>query len=302
MAQDNVTMAYRAAYKVAQALPGSFVDRAAAVLGMAAMPFTADRRFMAERNMRRALGSEATDVEVARAVRRAFASYGRYWAESFRLPGLSAEALEAGMAYTGFEHVVDAVATGTGPILVVPHLGGWEWGGFWMTRLERLPATTVVEPLEPPSLFEFFVEFRESLGMHVIPLGPGAGTEVVRGLRRADVVPLLSDRDLEGNGVEVDFFGERTTLPAGPATLALRTGARLLPSAFYFRGSGHHVIVEPPVPAERRGRLRDDVQRITQDLARELEVLIRRAPEQWHLMQPNWPSDHLALAARSSSG
>jgi len=296
-----VTSAYRAAYAVAGALPGPFVDRAAALLGMAAMPVTPGRRFLCERNMRRALPADATELDVRRAVRRAYASYGRYWAESFRLPSLSEAALEAGMAYTGFEHVVDAVATGTGPILVVPHLGGWEWGGFWMTRLEQLPATTVVEAIEPPSLFEFFVAFRESLGMHVIPLGPSAGTEVVRGIRRADVVPLLSDRDIEGTGVEVEFFGERTTLPAGPATLALRTGARLLPAAFYFQGPGHHVVVEPPVLAERGGRLRSDVQRITQDLAHALEGLIRRAPEQWHLMQPNWPSDHDAMAARSGS-
>ena len=90
------------------------------------------------------------------------------------------------------------------------------------------------------------------------------------------------------------FFGEETTLPAGPATLGLRTGAPILPVAAYFtpRYNGHHAVVRPPVPAERRGGgLRDDVARVTQHLAHELEHLIRRAPEQWHLFQPNWPSD-----------
>ena len=103
---------------------------------------------------------------------------------------------------------------------------------------------------------------------------------------------LLCDRDIEGDGVEVEFFGERTTLPGGPATLALRTGATLLPVAVYFRpGRDHLGVVRPPVPVEREGRLRDDIARITQVLARELEALIRAAPEQWHLLQPNWPSD-----------
>ena len=110
------------------------------------------------------------------------------------------------------------------------------------------------------------------------------------------MVCLLCDRFLEGASVEVEFFGERTSLPAGPATLALRTGAPLLPTAVYFRGDSHHAIVRPPIPAEREGKLRDDVQRVTQALAHELERLIRLAPEQWHLLQPNWPSDRLLLA------
>jgi phosphatidylinositol dimannoside acyltransferase len=109
------------------------------------------------------------------------------------------------------------------------------------------------------------------------------------------VVCLLSDRDISGDGGDVEFFGERTTLPGGPATLALRTGAALLPAAVYFQGRRDHLaIVRPPVPVERAGRLRDDVARITQVLAHEFEELIRAAPEQWHLMQPNWPSDATA--------
>jgi KDO2-lipid IV(A) lauroyltransferase len=114
---------------------------------------------------------------------------------------------------------------------------------------------------------------------------------VLAALRRNELVCLLSDRDLEGSGPEVEFFGETTTLPAGPALLALRSGATLLPSAIYFEGRRHRCVVRPPVPVERRGRLREDVRRITQDLARELEVLISAAPDQWHMMQPNWPSD-----------
>ena len=101
------------------------------------------------------------------------------------------------------------------------------------------------------------------------------------------------DRDIQGGGVEVEFFGERTTLPGGPATLGLRTGAPVVPSAVYFAAGreGHHAVIRPPVPADRHGSLREDVQRITQLLAAELEALIRAAPEQWHLFQPNWPCD-----------
>ena len=100
--------------------------------------------------------------------------------------------------------------------------------------------------------------------------------------------------------MEVEFFGERTRLPAGPATLALRTGAPILPVGTYFKpDGGHTATIEPPMPVERQGRLRDDVTRVTQDLAHRFEELISAAPEQWLLMQPNWPSDLAAERSRT---
>jgi lauroyl/myristoyl acyltransferase len=130
------------------------------------------------------------------------------------------------------------------------------------------------------------------MGLEVASLGPDVGTRVLRALRDNRIVCLLCDRNLSGDGVDVKFFGEVTTLPAGPATLAVRTGAALLPVAVYFEpGRGHRTVVRPRVPADRRGRLRDDIAVITQRLADEFEELIRAAPEQWHLLQPNWPSD-----------
>jgi KDO2-lipid IV(A) lauroyltransferase len=126
-----------------------------------------------------------------------------------------------------------------------------------------------------------------------VPLGPEAGTATLQALKRNEVVGLISDRDIGGTGIEVEFFGERTTLPGGPATLALRTGAPIIPTAVYFRGrTGHHGVMRPPIVAERQGRMREDVARVTQLVADELEALIRVAPDQWHLLQPNWPSDH----------
>jgi lauroyl/myristoyl acyltransferase len=137
----------------------------------------------------------------------------------------------------------------------------------------------------------------------VIPLGPSAGTDVLRAVRANEVVCLLADRDLTGDGVEVEFFGERTTLPGGPAMLALRGGAPLLPAGCYFREhGGHETHILPAVPVERAGRIRADVGRVTQDLAHRFEELIRMAPTHWHLLQPNWPSDRGADPAPARSG
>lgn len=227
------------------------------------------------------------------------ASYVRYYVESFRLPNLSADAIEAGITTTGTDELWAALDRGTGAILALPHLGGWEWAGFWLTKVRGVRVSVVVEALEPPELFDFFASFRESLGMSVIPLGPDAATRVLEALANNQVVCLLADRDLQGGGIEVDFFGESTTLPAGPALLGLRAGAPVFPTAVYFRpGDGHFGLVRPPLDTRRQGRLRADVARLTQDLAHEFETLIRRAPAQWHLLQPNWPSDHAWLATQ----
>jgi len=165
--------------------------------------------------------------------------------------------------------------------------------------------TVVVEPIDPPELFDWFVSLRRELGMNVVPLGPNVATSVLAALRDNQVVCLLCDRDIEHTGIEVEFFGERTTLPAGPATLSLRTGAPVLPAAVYFtplRTDGHHAVVRPPLPRDRRAGIREDATRVTQYLAHELEFLIRRNPEQWHLFQPNWPSDPGYGEDRKSEG
>ena len=279
-----------------QLVPGGRIPGLAERLGRLGVIAGGDRRAMAARHQRR-VRPELTDAEVDRAVQDVFASYVRYWVESFRLPGTSAADLDAGFSVDGYEHIEAGLAEGNGVILALPHLGGWEWAGFWLTEVKHVGVTVVVEAVEPPELADWFVGLRKELGMTVIPLGPSAAAEVARALKANEIVALLCDRDLAGNGIEVDFLGERTTLPGGPATLAARSGAPLLPAAVYFTDDAHQGIVRPPVDASRSGRLRDDVARITQDLAGELAWLIRQAPEQWHLLQPNWPSDALAEAA-----
>lgn len=286
---------YRAGAWLAQHAPAKLGGAVAGGMGSLFGAVPSERRLMAERNMVRVAGRELDEKEIRRLRQSVFRSYARYWFESLRLPSLSPGEIDAGFTHEGLEHIIDARSRGTGAVVALPHLGGWEWSAFWAVEIADLPVSAVVEHLEPEELFRWFAGFRESLGMTVIPLGPDAGAMVTRALRAGHAVPLLCDRDLPGTGVEVEFFGERTTLPAGPVTLALRTGAPVLPSAVYFRGDSRHAVIGEPMPLERRGSLREDVQRLTQDLAHHLEILIGRAPEQWHLLQPNWPSDLEAI-------
>lgn len=288
---DAVTPAYRIASRLARLAPEPVAAAAARGLGRAAVHLAGERRAQVERNLRRVDPTLRGD-ELRRKVRETFESYARYYEESFRLPGTSPADLDRGFTHEGYEHLDAAMAAGRGAIMAIPHLGGWEWSGFWLTQVKGCPVTAVVERLDPPELFEWFVELRRSFGFEIVALGPEAGTATAKALKANHALALLCDRDLAGHGPEVEFFGERTTLPAGPATLALRTGAPILPTAIYFDGpSSRHAVVLPPLDTTRHGKLRDDVQRVTQDLAHALEDLIRRAPEQWHLLQPNWPSD-----------
>jgi KDO2-lipid IV(A) lauroyltransferase len=288
---DLVTPAYKGAAHLARLVPKPVAAAGARGLGRLAARIATERRAQVERNLRR-VDPGLSDAELGRLVRETFESYARYYEESFRLPGTSAADLDAGFTHEGYEHLDAALAEGNGAIMAMPHLGGWEWSGFWLTQVKGLPVTAVVERLDPPDLFEWFVELRRSFGFEIVALGPDAGTATARALKANHTLALLCDRDLAGTGPEVEFFGERTTLPGGPATLALRTGAHLLPAAIYFDGpDSRRAVVLPPLDTTRQGRLRDDVQRVTQDLATALEQLIRRAPEQWHLLQPNWPSD-----------
>ena len=265
---DRATvLGYKAGSAVANALPAPLARGLARGLSVPFAYGLKSRRLMIARHLQRVYGGTLSERELDRKVRQAFDSYARYWIESFRLFKTDRERLEAGMSWEGVGHVEDGLVAGKGVIMALPHLGGWDFGGAWFATA-GYPATVVVETLEPPELFEWFVDFRRQLGLTVVPHGPDAGTPVLKALRRNELVGLVCDRDLERNGVEVEFFGERTTLPAGPATLALRTGARLVTGAVYFEGSGHRGIVRPPIPTERSGDgLRADVARITQLLA-----------------------------------
>ncbi len=283
-------LAYRVGSAVARALPDAAILPMSRAVGAVAPRVMPGRAAMVARHQRR-IRPHLTPPEVDRAVRNVFASYAHYWAESFRLPGTPPEVLDERFTRRGFEHIRHAIDAGTGVVLAMPHLGAWEWGGFYTTAVERIPVSTVVEAVEPPELAAWFTALREDLGMEIIPLGSGSGTAATAALTSNRILTLLCDRDVSGSGIEVEFFGERTTLPAGPATIALRSGAALIASTVYFDGMHHQGIANPPIDTSRQGRFRDDVRRVTQALADELEALIREAPEQWHLLQPNWPSD-----------
>lgn len=269
-------------------------------LGVMMSQFSIEQREVVERNLRRVYGADLDEAALPRLARDVFANYALYWLDSLRVSGISARELDDGLTYEGLEHLMDPLRAGEGVIAAIPHLGSWEAGARWLAEIQGVRVVAAVEKLEPPELYEWFVEYRtKELGIEVVPVDGNASGQLAGALASGSMLTLLCDRDVSGDGVEVEFFGETTTLPGGPALLALRTGCPLVPLAVYQRGRGHHGVLLEPIRVERQGRLRDDVQRVTQDLAYALEELIRTEPTQWHVLQPNWPSDVEALAAGS---
>lgn len=286
---------YKFASLVARVVPSAVLTGASVGVGSTLARAMKQNRAMVMRHLQRVdpnLSGKRLDV----ATQQAFVSYTRYYLETFRLTSLSKQQIAQGHHVEGFEHIQDSAAKGKGTILALPHMGGWEWSGRWLID-QGYQLTAVVERLENTELFEWFVELRSRYGVNVIALTDDAGVAVGKALRDNHVVSLLCDRDIpkdgQRTGVQVQFFGETTTVPAGPAFFALRTGAQLLPMATFFTpgANGHKSVVRPALVVGRQGSLREDVARITQVLTTEIENLIRQAPEQWHLFQPNWPSD-----------
>ena len=278
---------YMTAGRILERLPER-VDVAVARRIGVALGMRSQARSVLRRNLSRVLaGGEMVDSMVLdRFVERGFANYAQYWAESAKLPALSQRTITSRFRIAeGLEHLEDAFALGNGVVIALPHVGSWEWGGSYIASL-GMPLTAIAEQLDPPELFEWFKAKREVIGIHIEGLNKDAGSKLLNVLKAGGVVGLLCDRDIQGGGVSVDFFGSAVTLPGGPATLALRTGATLVAAACYTGpGRDHFAVVTPPIKAVREGRLRDDVTRVTQAVALELEGLIRRAPEQWHVLE-----------------
>lgn len=240
--------------------------------------------------MGRVLGSGRDTRAAAREV---FASYGRYWAELLWLRPDRLEMVGRHLTVEGGEHLTAAREAGRGMILAVPHLGNWDVGARVLMQ-RNIPVTVVAEALADRHVRDWFITTRRMLGMDVLLAGEGShlALALARELRKGSAVALMSDRDLTRKGPEVSFFGEPTTLPVGPALLAELTGAPILPAAVYFRSHrGHRVVFRPALEATRSGSRSERRQMLTQRLAGVMEAFVREAPTQWHLLQPNWPSD-----------
>lgn len=281
--------AYIAGWKLVRRMP----HRAAAALFNAGADIASDKgrgADMLRRNLTRVVGAENVTQELVRASMR---SYARYWREAFRLPAIAGspelmERIDAGV--TGREYIDTTLARGKGLILTLPHSGNWDMAGMWLVN-RYSGFATVAERLKPEVLFDAFVDYREHLGFEVLAatgstVPPYGRLKEV--LENNGIVCLMGERDMTPRGVPVDFFGEQTTFPAGPAKLAVETGAGLHVAHSWFTGTdaepGWGLSGSPEIEVT-------DVAETTQRVADLFAANISAHPRDWHALQPMWPAD-----------
>jgi lauroyl/myristoyl acyltransferase len=298
-----VDFGFAAGWGAVKTLPGPFARWAFQAVADGATIRNGRGARQLRRNLRRVV-PQAGEVELDDLVGAALRSYSRYWLETFRLPKMDKDDVvaRADAQTIGSEHVHDAMRAGKGIVIALPHMGNWDVAAIWLIA-QGYPFTTVAERLKPESLFDRFVAYRESLGMEVLPLTGGQrppADVLADRLRSGGAVCLVADRDLSRSGVEVEFFGEATKMPGGPAMLAARTGAALIPVSLWFTPEGWGQWIGRPI--ELAGdRLRDKVRKGTQALADVFAARIAEHPMDWHMLQRLWLAD-LPVATAALNG
>ena len=294
----DVGRAYATAWRWGRHVPGPVVR----ALARAAADVTWLRHGGGVRRLEANLARVRPDLD-ARALRRlsraGMRSYLRYFGEAFTLAGVGWERIAARVTVVNRAGVERHLEQGRQVVLVLGHLGNWDLAGAWATR-ELAPVTTVAERLEPEEVYQEFLRFREGIGLRIIPASGGGDVfrQLVRAARTGPgLIPLLADRDLTAKGVEVDLFGHRARVAAGPAALGVVTGAPVFATAVTYerlRGARRRAagtpwgiqleFIEVPVPpAELPARERIRV--MTQEWADILGDRIRRHPQEWHMLQ-----------------
>src|SRR5439155_25816291 len=248
-----------------------------------------EQRAVMGANMAQVLGHPEHSPLVEAAVEECYRLYGRYWYETFALRSMPPDEVNRRFTIDGREHIDRAMDRGRGIICALPHMGNWDAAGHWLA-LNGYRMTAVAEELRPPEVFELFLRHRRALGMGIVPLAAGSrpAETLVRLLAENRVITLVADRDLAARGVEVQMFGARRLLPAGPALLSLSTGAPLCVSAVFTTAEGWHAVIDPPLKIERSGVMRQDVTALTNLIAAGFERSIAAAPPDWHMFQPAW--------------
>lgn len=248
-----------------------------------------------EANLVRVLGKDASPEDLAAMSRKGMRSVMRYYCEAFRLPAWSRDRIVDSIDITDEDalRLKDALTSGRGAMMALGHTGNYDHAGAWLLSFHQ-SFTTVAEHLKPEYVYKKFYGYRRGLGMEVLPHdgGPGVFGTLAQRLRAGGAVCLVADRDLSASGVAVDFFGETVRMAAGPAALAVQTGAVLLPCTLWYSAPGRMGIrIHPEVPVPAEGTRQEKTAQMTQALADAYAQGIAAHPEDWHMLQKYFLSD-----------
>ncbi len=230
------------------------------------------------------LGHDARQLK--NLVKEGYLNFGLYLYEFFLTPKIDKKFLEDHLVVEGQEYLDSALQKGKGVISITAHLGNWEWAGIF-TALLGYPVTAVALPHSNQSLNRFFFRRRQSKGVNVVSLGKDT-KKIITALKRKELVALLGDRLFGPPAIEVRFFGHKTSLPAGPAELAVRFGCPLLPGFLVRKKNKYHLCFEPPLYPDKEGDSGQAVARLAEEAVFFLEKYIGTYPSQWLVFERIW--------------
>jgi KDO2-lipid IV(A) lauroyltransferase len=246
-------------------------------------------------NLRVISKGRRSEREIAALARRTFQNYGQYLLDYMVMPGLTAEHKGRMVARElGQGHMVKALKQGGGVICITPHLGNWELGGLLLAfKGAQLYVLTLDETDSQTKAFRERMRAQKGIkNIYINPADPtpAAIIEVVKVLKEKKVVAMLGDRPGNNNTIEVDFFGRQTPFSIGVATLAMATGAAVLPVFVVLRGGKYEGVIERPIYFQTPSRKERDkaIRRGMEELARVFERYIKEYPDQWYNFYPYW--------------
>lgn len=270
----------------------------AGAMGQVAYYLMPLRRRVAEENFSYVLGKPASDPAVKRVARGAFKNFARQLRDVMIYPSMSASELDRRVSIVNPADFECALAQGKGAIIVSAHFGNNDLPSAVMA-MHFKPFTLVAETLRPPQLMDHLTKIRAARGVHMFPYET-APRKILQALKRNEMTAFLLDfgvtHHYDITTVPVTFFGEPTDFPAGPAQMALLTGAAILVGHAYVADNEHmYVHTTPPIFVEKGGDRHATIQATMQEIARRMEVFIREHPEQWYVFRPMWNLDEKRL-------
>jgi len=256
--------------------------------------FISDLRYIFAREDRqatkenlKAIFPQKTDKEIRRMRIRMFRNFAKYLVDFFRLSKLNTECVKRNIKVENIHYIDEALAKGKGVIALTAHIGNWELGGAIISLL-GYPLWIIALPHRHKKEDIFFNSQRESKGVKIIPLGR-AVRACLNLLKENKVIALAGDRDFNELGAVVDFFGKPTYLPQGPAALALKTGAAIVPG-FTFRNKDNSYTLqfEKPVEFTSTGDKNEDLKMLINRCKNIIEGYIQKYPDQWFMFRRFW--------------
>jgi KDO2-lipid IV(A) lauroyltransferase len=238
-----------------------------------------------ESNLKRVV-PEFTEAQLRNLAQAGMRSYLRYWCDTFRSPDWDTKRIQSTVTVNDPELLLEPVRSKRGVVVALPHAGNWDHAGSYFCS-QGIPLVTVVERLKPEKLFLKFLEYRQAIGMEALPLdGRVMGTLASR-LREGKLVALVADRDLSRSGIDVKFFDGTARMPAGPALLAIRTGADLITAYVSYTTLGIHIDFRKVQIASGNSES-ERVAKTVQLCADNFAAGISEHPQDWHMLQRIW--------------